>query len=301
MVLVQGDTTTTMAAALAAFHASIPVGHVEAGLRTLNKRAPFPEEVNRKLTAIVTDLHFAPTEVAKRNLLHEGADPASVHVTGNTIVDAMQKILSMLAAREYAAQVAAEMSKRWPALRTLLEGSGRRHLVLVTAHRRENLDGGLSAICEAVRILATTMPIDVVLPVHLNPRVKQAVLDHLMGCEAIRLVDPLKYVHFIYLMRLARLIISDSGGVQEEAAAMGVPVLIARNTTERPEAIESGSHQLVGTSTTAIVSSARALLCDDALHSRTARPSTIFGDGKASDRIAAHILAFLFSGSDQAS
>jgi UDP-N-acetylglucosamine 2-epimerase (non-hydrolysing) len=295
MVLVHGDTTTTMTAALAAFHARIPVGHVEAGLRTFDKSAPFPEEVNRKLTAVLTDLHFAPTEAAKRNLLREGADSASVYVTGNTIIDSMQRALSLLARHECASRVAADLSARWPALRTLLSCDSRKHLVLVTAHRRESAGVGLNDICEAIRILATTLPIDVVLPVHLNPRVREVVLGHLKGCDAIHIVDPLEYLQFVYLMSLARLIITDSGGVQEEAAAMGVPLLIARDSTERPEAMASGPHQLVGTSTTAIVSHARALLLDDQVHSRMARPTTAFGDGKASDRIAAHVQDYLHS------
>jgi len=301
MVLVHGDTTTTMTAALAAFHARIPVGHVEAGLRTFDKTAPFPEEANRTLTAVLTNLHFAPTEAAKRNLLREGADPASVHVTGNTIVDSMQKALSLLARHECATRVASDLSERWPALGTLFTGGRRKHLVLVTAHRRESTGIGLKDICQAIRLLATTLPIDVVIPVHLNPRVREVVLNHLEGCDAIHIVEPLEYLQFVYLMSLARLIITDSGGVQEEAAAMGVPLLIARDATERPEAMASRSHQLVGTSTTAIVSNARLLLLDDKFHSRMARPSTAFGDGKASDRIAAHVRTYLNSASRRAS
>ena len=267
-LLVQGDTTTTFAAAWAAFHQRVSIGHVEAGLRTGDKLRPFPEEMNRRLTTALTDLHFAPTSRALENLLAEGVPRDRVHLTGNTIVDALHAILRQPVA--FADPRLAQLSGR---------------VLLVTAHRRESFGRPLEAICLAVADLVSSHPdLTVVLPVHPNPSVRSTVERLLGSRDRILLTDPLAYPEFVHLMQCASLILSDSGGVQEEAPSVGTPVLVLREVTERPEAVESGWAELVGMSREKIVSRASAFLArGKAARSTGTNP---FGDGRASARIA---------------
>lgn len=265
LVLVQGDTATVFAAALAAFYRQIPVGHVEAGLRSHNLSEPFPEEALRHMTSVITELHFAPTPHARAELCREGIDPAQVVVTGNTVVDALQSILPRLPER----------------CRT---NAGR--MVLVTAHRRENLGAPLHSICQALLLLLERFAdLRVVFPVHRNPAVRQVVFERLAGHPRVELREPCDYLEFLGLMREAHLILSDSGGVQEEAPALGKPVLVLRRTTERPEGVAAGVSVLVGTETETIVARASELLHDEAAHRASSRPRNPYGDGQASARI----------------
>ena len=276
-VLVQGDTTTTFAAALAAFYAKCPVGHVEAGLRTGNIHSPWPEEMNRRLTSSIADLHFPPTERAKHNLLREGIDPARVVVTGNTVIDALLDALAILDADP--ARIAAidqELPRTDPAKR----------LILVTGHRRENFDGGLERVAHGLLCLAGRGDVEIVYPVHLNPNVQRVAEAVLSAHPAIRLIPPLDYLPFVHLMRRAELIVTDSGGVQEEAPSLGKPVLVTRDTTERPEAVEAGTVELVGTDTKRLVASANRLLDDRAAYSKMSFAHNPYGDGRAAARIA---------------
>ncbi len=276
-VLVQGDTTTTFAAALAAFYAKIPVGHVEAGLRTGNIHSPWPEEMNRRLTSHIADLHFPPTEQAKRNLLREGIDPARIVVTGNTVIDALFDVLAILDADP--ARTAA-IERELPPL-----APGRR-LILVTGHRRENFAGGLERVARGLLRLAERGDVEIVYPVHLNPNV-QRVAESLLGAHpAIHLIPPLDYLPFVQLMRRAELIVTDSGGVQEEAPSLGKPVLVTRDTTERPEAVEAGTVALVGTDTERLVACANRLLDDRAAYEKMSFAHNPYGDGQAAARIA---------------
>lgn len=278
-VLVHGDTTTTLATSLAAFYAQIPVGHVEAGLRTGNKRAPFPEEINRRLTGAVADLHFAPTPVAEANLLREGVAPASIRVTGNTVIDALLVVVRKLREDKTARE---ELQKRFGFL------DPAKRLILVTGHRRENFGQGFQNICEALADIAQAHPdVEVLYPVHLNPNVRQPVQDILAArrLHNVHLIDPVDYLPFVYLMDRSYLIITDSGGVQEEAPSLGKPVLVMRETTERPEAVEAGTVRLVGTSRQAIVDEAHRLLVDDQAYAAMARAHNPYGDGQAVSRI----------------
>jgi UDP-N-acetylglucosamine 2-epimerase len=276
-VLVQGDTTTTFAAALAAFYAKVRVGHVEAGLRTGNVHSPWPEEMNRRLTSQIADLHFPPTEQAKRNLLREGIDPARIVVTGNTVVDALFDALAILDADP--ARVAA-IDRELPRL------DPTKRLILVTGHRRENFAGGLERVAQGLLRLAARGDVEIVYPVHLNPNV-QHVAETVLGAHpAIRLIAPLDYLPFVYLMRRAELIVTDSGGVQEEAPSLGKPVLVTRDTTERPEAVEAGTVELVGTETDRLVACANRLLDDRAAYERMSFTHNPYGDGRAAARIA---------------
>ena len=278
-VLVHGDTTTTLATSLAAFYARIQVAHVEAGLRTGNKLAPFPEEINRKVTGAVADLHFAPTEAAQRNLLKEGVPPATIHVTGNTVIDALLEVVSRL--------------KEQPALRSELDArfsflDAAKRLILVTGHRRENFGDGFQNICLALADLAERHPgIEVLYPVHLNPNVRQPVNDILAsrGLSNVHLIDPVDYLPFVYLMDRAYLIITDSGGVQEEAPSLGKPVLVMRETTERPEAVDAGTVKLVGTDRAVIVQECERLLTDSGAYTTMAKAHNPYGDGQAVGRI----------------
>lgn len=275
-ILVQGDTTTTMVASLAAFYEKIPVGHIEAGLRTGNMFSPWPEEMNRKLTSIVADLHFAPTEGAKQNLLREGIDPARIAVTGNTVIDALFDTLALLDAD--------------PARVTKLEAqlpcvAPERRIVLVTGHRRENFNGGLERVSRALLRLAARGDIEIIFPVHLNPNVQEIVYAVLGGHEAIHLIKPLDYLPFVYMMRKASLIITDSGGVQEEAPSLGTPVLVTRDTTERPEAVEAGTVELVGTDSELLLARASRLLDDETAYAAMCRAHNPYGDGRAAGRI----------------
>lgn len=277
LVLVHGDTSTTLAAALAAFYARIPVGHVEAGLRTGNIQAPWPEEANRRLTAPLASLHFAPTEQSSANLLGEGIAAPSVYVTGNTVIDALLAVVDKIRQRP---ELEAELAARFP----FLDPS--RRLVLVTGHRRENFGGGFEQICSALATLAGRGDVQVVYPVHLNPNVQEPVNRILSGCEGVHLIEPQEYLPFVYLMSRAHLIITDSGGVQEEAPSLGKPVLVMRDTTERPEAVDAGTVRLVGTDRARIVEEATRLLDDPDAYQAMSRAHNPYGDGKAAARIA---------------
>lgn len=280
MVLVHGDTSTTLAVALAAFYAGIPVGHVEAGLRSGNMLAPWPEEMNRRLTAPLCELHFPPTETARRSLLAEGIEESRVFVTGNTVIDALQAMNQRLATDE---ALATRVRSRFPFL------SGGKRLILVTGHRRENLDGGLQRICDALATLAHRGDVQIVYPVHMNPLVRHTVERTLSHIEHIHLIEPLDYLSFVYLMQQAYVILTDSGGIQEEAPALGKPVLVLRESTERPEAVAAGTAQLVGSNTTRIVGAVCTLLDDRDAYLQMADAHNPYGDGQSSGRIAAII------------
>ncbi len=271
-VLVQGDTTTVMATALLAFHHRIRVGHVEAGLRTWDRSQPFPEEVNRKVADAVADLYFAPTEWARRNLLREAVEPERIRVTGNTVIDALLDV----AGRDY--------DWRSGPLAAL---PGDRRLVLVTAHRRENFGAPLREICGALRDLAERYrsEIQLIYPVHPNPNVREPVTALLGDVSNISLMEPLDYLPLVHLLKRCVLALTDSGGLQEEAPSLKVPVLVMRNTTERPEAIEAGTARLVGTDRATIVREAKRLLHDEGERQRMMRGTNPFGDGRAAVRI----------------
>jgi UDP-N-acetylglucosamine 2-epimerase (non-hydrolysing) len=276
LVLVQGDTTTTFAASLAAFYENIPVGHVEAGLRTGNRFAPWPEEINRCLTGILCQFHFAPTQSARRNLLSEGVDPQSIVVTGNTVIDALREILCRLQTDQ---QLVLSLQQRFAYL-----NSGRR-LILVTGHRRENFGAGFENICLALRKLAERDEVEIVYPVHLNPNVQEPVHRTLGGVNNIHLIEPQEYVPFAFLMQRSYLIITDSGGIQEEAPFLGKPVLLMRDTTERPEAVDAGTVRLVGTQIEKIVGEANLLLDNRDAYLGMAKAINPFGDGFAARKI----------------
>ncbi len=271
-VLVQGDTTTVMAAALSAFYHRVKVGHVEAGLRTWNKHHPFPEEVNRKIATAICDVHFAPTEVSRANLLREGVPAETIVVTGNTVIDALF--------------MAAEMPYD-PAGGPLHAIPWDKRIILVTAHRRENFGQPMEDICHALRDIAEAYADDVhlVYPVHLNPNVQAPVKRILGNIPNITLTEPLEYLPLVYLMKRATLVITDSGGIQEEAPGLGKPVLVLRETTERPEAVDAGTVRLVGARRDEIVAWARLLLDDSAEYEKMARAMNPYGDGKAAGRI----------------
>jgi UDP-N-acetylglucosamine 2-epimerase (non-hydrolysing) len=271
-VVVQGDTTTAMAASLAAFYLGLNIAHVEAGLRTADKRHPFPEEVNRRFVDVVADLFFASTVGARDNLLREGAEPTAVHVTGNTVVDALMDVMRM----PY------DLSRGQ--LRQIPQG---RRIVMVTAHRRESFGDGLRNICTAVRRLADERTdVQLVYPVHLNPRVREVVIPTLGGHERISLLDPLDYQSTVQLMSRSTLILTDSGGIQEEAPSLSKPVLVLRDVTERPEAVKAGCAMLVGTDPETIVRETHRLLEDEAAYASMTSVENPFGDGFASQRIA---------------
>jgi UDP-N-acetylglucosamine 2-epimerase (non-hydrolysing) len=276
LVLAQGDTTTAMTAALAAFYLRIPVGHVEAGLRTHDIYNPFPEEVNRHLISVMATHHFAPTATAREALLAEGVRPESIHLTGNTVIDALQ----WTAAQPY------QLDSSLP-----LDRPGER-LILVTGHRRESFGPAFEAICQALRQIVERNPeARLIYPVHLNPNVQEPVYRILSGVERIHLIEPMAYPGFIHLMARSTLVITDSGGLQEEAPALGKPVLVMRSTTERPEAIEAGTARLVGTQTATIVAEAEKLLHDEAEYNAMANAVSPFGDGHAAEYIADILLA----------
>ena len=284
LVLVHGDTTTTLATSLAAYYARIPVGHVEAGLRTGNKHAPFPEEINRKVTGAIADLHFAPTEAARANLLREGVDPATIFVTGNTVIDALLSVVPKL---QNDPQLKTDLDHKFAFL------DPRKKLILVTGHRRENFGEGFENICNALADIAASSPdVEVLYPVHLNPNVRKPVADILAARQLanVHLIDPVDYLPFVYLMNRSYLIITDSGGVQEEAPSLGKPVLVMRDTTERPEALDAGTVKLVGTSRAAIVKETLNLLQNPADYARMSQAHNPYGDGKAVGRIIEAVL-----------
>lgn len=287
-VLAQGDTTTVLCAALAAFYRGVPVGHVEAGLRTGNPRSPFPEEANRRLVTRLADLHFAPTVAARNALLAEGVSPERAPLTGNTVIDALQMELARQQETAVQAQLAGE-------LRELVgEGFGLRPYVLITGHRRENFGRGFEEICEALAALAGEFSDHLwIYPVHLNPRVNRVVHGRLAGLGNVRLIAPLPYSQFIALAAASRLILTDSGGVQEEAPTLGVPVLVMRDTTERPEGVAAGAVRLVGAEARTIVSATRELLGDQAAYKKMTGIANPYGDGQASGRILTALREFL--------
>ena len=274
-VLVQGDTTSAMVGALTAFYRRVPVGHVEAGLRTGDRWSPFPEELNRRIVTQCTTLHFAPTERCEANLLMEGVTPSRIFVTGNTVVDAL------LASRERIRRSAPRLSAH---LRRALDG---RRLILVTSHRRENFDGGLARICTALRrIVESVDDVVVALPVHPNPVVTETIERHLKNHTGVLLLEPLPYGVFLELLDRAFLVMTDSGGLQEEAPSFGKPLLVLRDTTERPEGVDAGVARLVGTQDDAIVANALELLQDRDAYGRMATSTNPYGDGAASRRVA---------------
>lgn len=279
LVLVHGDTTTTLAASLAAYYERIPVGHVEAGLRTGDILSPWPEEINRKVAGAVAQLHFAPTARARANLLAENVRPASVHVTGNTVIDALHQVV---------ARIDGDLEFQAGQAQALGLDPARR-LILVTGHRRENFGPGFDRICSALARLAARPDVQVVYPVHLNPNVKGPVEQRLGSLRNVRLVPPQDYLPFVYLMRRADLILTDSGGVQEEAPSFGKPVLVMRDTTERPEAVEAGTVRMVGTDEDRIVACANELLDDRAAYEAMSFAHNPYGDGKGAGRIVAAI------------
>ncbi len=284
IVLVHGDTATTFAATLAAYYHRIPVGHVEAGLRTHNLYSPWPEEANRKLTGAIAKLHFAPTTSSAANLEREGVDPADVVVTGNTVIDALLQVVERL--------------KSDPALRSRIEAdlpqlpAGRR-MILVTGHRRESFGSGFERICEALARIAARFPeVEIVYPVHLNPSVQEPVNRLLAGISNIHLIKPQDYLPFVHLIDRAHIVLTDSGGVQEEAPSLGTPVLVMRDTTERPEAVAAGTVRLVGTDTDLIVAEVERLLTDEDQYARMSFAHNPYGDGAACSRIVERLSAW---------
>lgn len=279
LLFVHGDTTTTLAASLAAYYSRIPVAHVEAGLRTGNKLAPYPEEMNRRLTGALADLHFAPTTTARDNLLREGVEAAAVHVTGNTVIDALLDVSGRL---RNDAGLRTALAQRFDFL-----DPGKR-LILVTGHRRENFGAGFENICHALSDIAEEHPdVEVLYPVHLNPNVRRPVNEILASRRLtnVHLIEPVDYLPFVYLMDRSHLIVTDSGGVQEEAPSLGKPVLVMRDTTERPEAVAAGTVELVGTSRSRIRQQTSRLLLDAGAYERMSQAHNPYGDGHAAQRI----------------
>jgi UDP-N-acetylglucosamine 2-epimerase (non-hydrolysing) len=285
-VFVQGDTTTVAVAAMLAYYHRIRVGHVEAGLRTHDKWQPFPEEINRRIAGVTADLHFAPTEWARQNLLREGVDDKAIVVTGNPVIDALQFV---------AKQPDVELITK------LLDGlaigdresvPGKHRLILVTAHRRENFGAPLEAICQALKKLAARGDVEIIYPVHLNPNVQEPVNRILKNIPHITLLPPLDYLPLVQLMKHAALILTDSGGIQEEAPVFGIPVLVLRETTERPEGIEAGTLKLVGTDPDRIIESTNRLLDDPSAYGQMSKAANPFGDGHAAEKIVQALLDF---------
>lgn len=286
IVLVHGDTTTAMASALAAFYARIPVGHVEAGLRTNDIYSPWPEEMNRRIVGRISALHFSPTITSSDNLLKEGCEPSSIVVTGNTVIDALLSVVKRL---ETDSEIATGMAARFSFLDPM------KRTILVTGHRRENFGDGFENICKAISRLAGRGDVNVVYPVHLNPNVREPVNRLLLGTPNVHLIEPVEYLPFTYLMRSSYLVLTDSGGIQEEAPSLGKPVLVMRDNTERPEAVAAGTARLVGTDADRIVDAAAALLDDARLYQTMAEAHNPYGDGLASIRIRDSLLSFLTS------
>ncbi|MDC7996797.1 non-hydrolyzing UDP-N-acetylglucosamine 2-epimerase [Gilvibacter sediminis] len=276
-VYVHGDTTTSTATGIAAFYSGAKVCHVEAGLRTFNRQYPFPEEFNRTLTGKIADYHFAPTPTSAANLKRENTAEENICITGNTVIDALFKGLEIVEQPDYSNTEIASLEQ-------IVDPNKR--LILITGHRRENHGDGLEAICRALSTIAKTYPeAELVYPVHLNPNVKGPVNEYLQGISNIHLVDPLAYPAFIWLMKRAYLIITDSGGIQEEAPSLGKPVLVTRTTTERPEAVEAGTVLLVGTDVDLIVNETKRLMDDPAQYEKLSQLHNPYGDGKACERI----------------
>ncbi|MDR2643824.1 MAG: UDP-N-acetylglucosamine 2-epimerase (non-hydrolyzing) [Planctomycetaceae bacterium] len=275
-ILVQGDTTTVLAASIAAFYNRIEVGHIEAGLRTFNKQFPFPEEMNRCVTSQLASLHFAPTIKSKQNLISEGIEPNRIYVTGNTVIDALFQTVQYLDTNKIKTQ---ELETKFNFL------SPKRRTILVTGHRRENFGDGFLQICNAISELSERDDIQFVYPVHLNPNVREPVNRILCEKKNVMLIEPLDYLSFIYLMRRSDLILTDSGGVQEEAPSLGKPVVVMRDTTERPEAVEAGTVVLAGANKDNIIQYISRLLDDTNYYEKMSRAHNPYGNGKASERI----------------
>jgi len=287
LVLVHGDTTTTLAATLASYYQQVPVGHVEAGLRTGNLYSPWPEEANRKLTGALAAIHFAPTEQARKNLIDEGVSAETIHVTGNTVIDALLQAVPRI-------QLSSPAISALLAKMPFLEPSRKTTVLLVTGHRRENFGQGFESICLTLKTLAMESPeLQIVYPVHLNPNVQGPVKRLLYGLDNIHLIPPCDYEPFVFLMQRATLILTDSGGIQEEAPSLGKPVLVMRDTTERPEAVAAGTVKLVGTDATRIQENVRLLLRDHTTYDSMSRASNPYGDGHACHRIVQSVIDLL--------
>jgi len=283
IVLVHGDTSTTFAAALACYYEKIAVGHVEAGLRTGNIYSPWPEEANRRLTGAITTLHFAPTATSRDNLLRENTSPAHIEVTGNTVIDALHQVVAKIDADQTLSQ---QFASQFP------YGQDGRRLILVTGHRRESFGAGFENICAALKTIAEQFPdCDVVYPVHLNPNVREPVYRLLSNSPNVHLIAPQDYLPFVYLMSRSYLVLTDSGGIQEEAPSLGKPVLVMRDTTERPEAVAAGTVKLVGTDQQVIVSEVHKLMTDQAYYDSMSFAHNPYGDGLACGRIVDSIKA----------
>lgn len=285
LVLVHGDTSTTLCGAMAAFYQKIPVGHIEAGLRTYNIHSPWPEEANRQLTSVITKLHFAPTKAAKQHLYDDQHNPDFIYVTGNTVIDALLDVKHKLETSE---TLKNDLQKKF----SDLDFTKRR--ILITGHRRENFGDGFESICQAIQELAIKYPdYEFVYPVHLNPNVKEPVNRLLKGLTNVKLIDPQDYLPFVYLMITSHIILTDSGGIQEEAPSLGIPVLVMRETTERPEAIEAGTVKLVGTHHATIVAEISNLIENSDVYMEMSGAYNPYGDGVASQRIVDTIDKFL--------
>lgn len=281
LVLVHGDTATTFSTSLAAYYHQIKIGHIEAGLRTGNIYSPWPEEANRKLTGVLANFHFAPTETAKNNLLKENVTEESIVVTGNTVIDALQSVVQKIEIHNVIQQ---KLQQQFGFF-----SSGKR-IILVTGHRRENFGSGFERICQALVIIAKRFAdVDIIYPVHLNPNVQEPVKRLLAGISNIHLVEPLDYLPFAYLMLRSHFILTDSGGIQEEAPSLGKPVLVMRDTTERPEAIAAGTVKLVGTDIDTIVSEVGLLMTNDELYEKMSLAHNPYGDGRACERVVSFI------------
>lgn len=282
LVLVHGDTATTLAASLASYYEKVPVGHVEAGLRTGNIYSPWPEEINRKATATIAKWHFAPTATSKTNLLKEGINEADIAVTGNTVIDALLEVERKISQNS---ELSLNLSQQFEWL------DDSRRLILVTGHRRENFGEGFQKICSALQELSLRQDVQIVYPVHFNPNVRGAVFETLGNNKRVHLIEPLDYLPFVYLMTRSHLILTDSGGIQEEAPALGKPVLVMRDTTERPEGVAAGTVKLVGTETESIVKEVAKLLDDGDAYNAMSSAHNPYGDGRAAARIADFIQA----------
>jgi UDP-N-acetylglucosamine 2-epimerase (non-hydrolysing) len=289
LVLVHGDTTTTSATSLACFYQKIPVGHIEAGLRTGNIYSPWPEEMNRKLTGAIAKYHFAPTSTSQKNLINEGVPKSNILITGNTVIDALYMITDRIKKdKKLKFKIENEISKYGYTI------DNKKRLILVTGHRRENFGSGFINICEALKNIALKYPdVDILYPVHLNPNVQKPVFKILSGIKNVHLIEPLDYLPFVYLMNEAYLIITDSGGIQEEAPSLGKPVLVMRDTTERPEAVTAGTVKIVGTKKEKIYKEASLLLDSKKLYVKMSKAHNPYGDGKACPRIVKNILKIL--------
>ncbi|WP_257274207.1 MULTISPECIES: non-hydrolyzing UDP-N-acetylglucosamine 2-epimerase [unclassified Endozoicomonas] len=281
-ILVHGDTTTTLATSLAAFYQQIPVGHVEAGLRTGDLYSPWPEEANRKITTAIAKWHFAPTESAKANLLAENVAKENVLITGNTVIDALLEVKNKLENDH-------ELQSRFSDQFDFIANNSR--IILVTGHRRESFGDGFERICEALAVIAKQKPnVQIIYPVHLNPNVREPVNRLLSDIDNIHLIEPLDYLPFVWLMNRSDIILTDSGGIQEEAPSLGKPVLVMRDTTERPEAVTAGTVKLVGTDSSRIIDTITTLLNDSKIYEKMSKAQNPYGDGKASDRIIGHLI-----------